>query len=70
MLSSNYALYGDMSQRVMSALREFSPSVEAYSIDEAFLDLKSSTSPLSALGHEMKERIHTATGTPVSVGFA
>ena len=37
--SSNYALYGDMSNRVMSTLRAFSPSIEVYSIDEAFWDL-------------------------------
>ena len=36
--SSNYALYGDMSQRVMIALAEFTPEIEIYSIDEAFLD--------------------------------
>lgn len=35
--SSNFALYGDMSARVMETLREFSPSVEVYSVDEAFL---------------------------------
>ena len=38
--SSNYALYGDMSQRVMEILLGFSPDVEIYSIDEAFLSLK------------------------------
>src|SRR5690349_11798673 len=36
--SSNYTLYGDMSSRVMSTLREFAPRIEEYSIDEAFLD--------------------------------
>jgi DNA polymerase V len=39
-LSSNYQLYGDMSQRVMATLREFTPSMEVYSIDEAFLRLE------------------------------
>jgi DNA polymerase V len=38
-LSSNYALYGDMSQRVMAVLREFTPKVEVYSIDEAFMNI-------------------------------
>jgi DNA polymerase V len=38
-LSSNYALYGDMSRRVNEVLAQFSPEVEAYSIDETFLDL-------------------------------
>lgn len=37
--SSNYALYGDMSVRVMSTLEDFALSLEVYSIDEAFLDL-------------------------------
>lgn len=38
--SSNYALYGDISRRVMSVLQEFSPRFEIYSIDEAFLGLE------------------------------
>ena len=38
-LSSNYTLYGDMSQRVMAILRDFSPDVEVYSIDESFLGI-------------------------------
>ena len=37
--SSNYALYGDLSRRVMRVLKNFSPKVEIYSIDEAFIDL-------------------------------
>ena len=38
LFSTNFALYGDMSSRVMSLLAEFSPSIEIYSIDEAFID--------------------------------
>ena len=38
--SSNYALYGDMSNRVQTTLRQMVPAVEVYSIDEAFLDLR------------------------------
>ena len=38
-LSSNYALYGDMSNRIMASLRSYSPHVEVYSIDESFLSL-------------------------------
>jgi len=45
--SSNYALYGDISRRVMKTLRQFSPQMEIYSIDEAFLDLSSITIPSS-----------------------
>lgn len=43
-LSSNYALYGDMSQRVMETLEQFCPDLEVYSIDEAFLSLSGFTS--------------------------
>ena len=39
-LSSNYTLYGDMSHRVMQTLSEFTPEVEVYSIDEAFIDFR------------------------------
>ena len=39
--STNFALYGDISRRVMKTLRQFSPQMEIYSIDEAFLDLSS-----------------------------
>src|SRR5918912_982048 len=54
--SSNYALYGDMSQRVMGALQEFTPEVEIYSIDEAFVSLKDDGGqPLRAQGVEIKE---------------
>jgi DNA polymerase V len=69
-LSSNYALYRDMSGRVMDMLRQFSPRVETYSIDEAFLDVSSLNAPLADAGREMKARVYKATGIPVSVGFA
>ena len=42
-LSSNYPLYGDMSSRVMSILKQFTPDVEVYSIDESFLQFKGLT---------------------------
>ena len=49
--SSNYALYGDLSNRVMNTLRTFTPDVEVYSIDEAFLEfngfISTSEKPLS-----------------------
>jgi len=67
-LSSNYALYGDMSERVMSVLGECSPRVEAYSIDEAFLELPSGD-PI-AFGGELRRRVLRWTGIPVSVGIA
>lgn len=72
-LSSNYTLYGDMSQRVMTILRDFSPDVEVYSIDESFLGLnglaslwKSSTD----LGQAIRQRVRQWTGLPVCVGIA
>lgn len=69
-LSSNYALYGDMSNRVMSILRDFSPHQEIYSIDESFLDLTGFQSQdLLAYGQAIRERILQWTGLPVCVGI-
>lgn len=69
--SSNYALYADMSNRVMSILRQFSPEQEVYSIDEAFLDLTSFRSQnLMQYGQTMRQRILQWTGLPVCVGIA
>ena len=70
-LSSNYALYADMSNRVMSILRQFSPDQEVYSIDESFLDLTSFTYQNHVqYGQTMQERILQWTGLPVCVGIA
>ncbi|KQC34322.1 SOS mutagenesis and repair protein UmuC [Nonlabens sp. YIK11] len=69
--SSNYALYGDMSARVMSLLSDFSPEVELYSIDEIFLKLMGFEKfDLHDYGVKMKEMISRCTGIPVSVGIA
>lgn len=69
--SSNYALYGDMSQRVMALLGEFSPEVEVYSIDEAFLGLSGFAGlDWSAYGHRLRNRVRRCTGIPISVGIA
>ncbi len=67
--SSNYALYGDMSGRVMAVLSDFTPGLEVYSIDEAFLDL-SGLQNLEAYGGEIREKVRRWTGIPVSVGIA
>lgn len=67
--SSNYALYGDLSNRVMSVLADMAPRVEQYSIDEAFLDL-SGLPDAPALCREMRARVARHTGIPVSVGLA
>jgi DNA polymerase V len=66
--SSNYALYGDMSARVVSVLKRFTPYLEVYSIDESFLDL-TGFPDLHAYSHEIRETILRWTGLPVSVGI-
>lgn len=68
-LSSNYALYADMSNRVMATLRGFSPNQEVYSIDECFLDLTGFNRDLAEYGQEMRSRILKWTGLPVCVGI-
>ena len=71
LFSSNYALYGDMSSRVMRILEQFSPDVEVYSIDEAFLQLNGFDScNLREYGIEMRQRILKWTGIPTCVGIA
>ncbi len=67
--SSNYPLYGDMSQRVMETLAQYSPDMEIYSIDEAFLSLKG-FSNLPALARNIRTTVRQWTGIPVSVGIA
>lgn len=69
--SSNYRLYADMSHRVHSTLRELVPSVEVYSIDEAFLDLRQMPlEGLDELGRRISCTCRRNTGIPVSVGIA
>jgi DNA polymerase V len=68
--SSNYALYGDMSGRVMNLLENFTPEIEVYSIDEAFLSLEPRKKSLDNLGRSIREKIYKWTGIPVSIGIA
>jgi len=69
--SSNYALYGDLSRRVMKILKTFSPNVEIYSIDEAFLDLSFvEENKTEELAKEIRNRILKWTGIPTSVGIS
>jgi len=69
--SSNYALYGDISRRVMKTLKQFSPQMEIYSIDEAFLDLSSiKDEDLFKHCYEIRETILKWTGIPTSIGIA
>ena len=67
-LSSNYALYADMSNRVMSILASYAPRQEVYSIDESFLDL-TGVPKLRELSYEMRERVLRWTDIPVCVGI-
>lgn len=68
--SSNYALYGDLSQRVTAALASINPNLEIYSIDESFLEFPPCMlRELPEIGREIKEKILKWTGIPVSVGF-
>ena len=68
--SSNYALYADLSGRVMRTLRTMAPRIEVYSIDEAFLDLQGIQGDLEQLGQEMRSRVLREVGIPVGVGIA
>ncbi|MDH3359650.1 MAG: Y-family DNA polymerase, partial [Desulfobulbaceae bacterium] len=68
--SSNYALYGDMSQRVMQEVARLEPEVEVYSIDEAFIRLPvDSEEALRRMADHIRTTIRQHTGIPVSIGF-
>ncbi|WP_296317947.1 Y-family DNA polymerase [Winogradskyella sp. UBA3174] len=70
-LSSNYPLYGDMSSRVMEILKQFTPDLEVYSIDEAFLQFKGFKDyDFEDYGNQMRLRILKWTGIPTCVGVA
>ncbi len=69
--SSNYALYGDLSRRVMRVLKTFSPNTEIYSIDEAFIDLSFlDEESIENYGKEIREKVLKWTGIPTSVGIS
>jgi DNA polymerase V len=69
--SSNYALYGDLSNRVMKILGQFTPNLEIYSIDEAFLNFDGlHIADYHDYGLQMKNRIKKWVGIPVCIGFA
>lgn len=68
-LSSNYALYGDMSRRVMSVIRRHVPEMEQYSIDECFIVLPE-IEDYQAFGCRLSQIVEQWTGIPVSVGLA
>ena len=69
--SSNYALYGDISRRVMKVLKGFSDKIEIYSIDEAFIDLTHVKNELAEeYWKKIRERVLKWTGIPTSVGIS
>ena len=68
--SSNYALYGDMSERVMSLIESMVPASEVYSIDECFADLSGVQSCLTQFGRSIRAKVLRCTGIPVGVGIA
>ncbi len=68
MRSANFTLYGDMSHRVVETLRQFSPRIEVYSIDESFLDLSGVSNRLD-LGQDIRFTVNQWTGIPCCVGI-
>ena len=69
-VSSNYALYADMSNRVMNVVSRFTPEVEIYSIDEAFLDLTGfQLATLSGYARGIAQQVKQWTGIPVGIGI-
>ena len=69
--SSNYALYGDLSRRVMKVLKTFSTNVEIYSIDEAFIDLSFlKEEDVENYAKEIREKVLKWIGIPTSVGVS
>jgi DNA polymerase V len=69
--SSNFSLYGDMSSRVMSILSKFTPNIEIYSIDEAFLKFEGFENyDLESYCQEIKDMVLKWTGIPISIGVA
>jgi len=68
--SANFPLYGDMSNRVMNILSNYTPNQEIYSIDECFMDLSDMLVDLNVYGLKMRNHVIQWTGIPVSVGVA
>lgn len=70
LFSSNYALYADMSERVMQCLEPYTPNLEVYSIDESFLDLTGlCRGNPEAYAQQIKDTVYGTTGIPVCVGM-
>lgn len=67
--SSNYELYANMSNRFVATLRQFTPRLEVYSIDESFLDLTGFKRDLTVYGQQIKDTVYEWTGLPICVGI-
>lgn len=71
LFSANFELYGDMSQRIVSILREITPLIEVYSIDESFIDLRQlPITDFDEWARQLRDRVFREVGVPVSVGVA
>src|SRR5690606_16760008 len=68
--SSNYARYGDISERVMTVIEGLVPQAEVYSVDEAFAELAGIRPERGRMGRELRPQILAATGIPTGVGIA
>ncbi|WP_298189547.1 Y-family DNA polymerase [uncultured Pseudomonas sp.] len=68
--SSNYALYGDISERVMAVIEGMVPALEVYSIDEAFADISGMPGSLEQLGRQIRAQVLQFTGIPTGLGIA
>ena len=69
-LSANFRLYSDMSNRVMQVLADKAPAMQQYSIDECFLDLTGMTDDLIDYGRRVQTKVRQWTGIPVGIGIA
>lgn len=66
--ASNYELYANMSNRFVATLKQFTPNLEVYSIDECFLDLTGMSMDLTSYGQQIKNTVKQWTGLPICVG--
>lgn len=71
LFSANFELYGNVSERIVTLLREVTPLIEVYSIDECFMDLSHlQIEDYDRWAQEIRERIAIEIGIPVSIGVA
>jgi DNA polymerase V len=69
-LSANFHLYSDLSNRVMQVLADTAPAMQQYSIDECFLDFSGITEDLTDFGRMVRAKVWQWTGIPVGIGIA